>query len=195
MTYWIPLKTKLRAVNLVRKGASVRQAAEKIGCCRNSIRNWVNRYGQDFKKKDPRANQYTIKTRAKAIEMVLNGKTMKDTAKEIGCCWSTVRNWVRQDGTYREKEVDRRNWSVDLYIRGHSLSKVSEMTGMSREAVRKNVERRGYERRGPGGWWKETSDEEKKRTLKLYESGMTFAEVHRMTGHDPKTVRKWRDRK
>jgi len=82
----------------VKQEKSSREIADKIGCTKGAVQNWVNKHGieTDQHRKEPvdrlRDGQWLRE------QYVENGKSGYEIAQELGCSTSALYYWVREHG-------------------------------------------------------------------------------------------------
>lgn len=117
-------------------GESPKSIADDIGCGPSTVRKWVRAAGHETR--PPNAQQYSERTRQKAVRRYLNGETARDVAADVGCSPTTIARWVEDAGHERRSGIysqETRDAAVRRYLAGESSTDIAEDLGCTSTTV------------------------------------------------------------
>lgn len=175
------------AVEMVRNGASYKQAARTLGVADSSIRRWCN--GECLSGHATIA--VAVNKRDDGVRRVVNGEPISRVANDIGVARKTLRGWVGGAAIAIPKRIDSRiDLALEMVRTGTSIAMTAKSVGVSQMTVSRWCSFAGVKSRFTGEVRK-SFNPRKIEAVTRVRSGESQASVARDLGVSPLTVWHW----
>lgn len=195
----------------VEEWKTTREIAEECGCCKTTIRNWLNEHDIETGGIERAASDQRLTDRNWLREQyVEEERSLGDIAEECGCHRNTVHRWIKRHGIdlrglerrLADQRLTDREWMREQHVEQRmSCLEIAEKCGCSEDTARKwlkrhNIELLGNARKVPDqrltdpDWLREQYvEQEMTHTDIAEECGCSFATVYRwLNEHDIEKV-------
>lgn len=128
------------ARELAAQGCSARQIAEALDLSELTVKRWAWRNRVDL----PKYVHNVKPDHARMVELAEAGMTTTEIANELGCCFATVRNTLKNFGIVPLRKpqasglrhMARAEKMASMYRQGLTLEKIGQKFGVTRERTR-----------------------------------------------------------
>jgi len=186
---------KEEAMQLIRDGISGHEVAKQLGVHVNTVSRWRKAAGLSGTHKSAGNSTIDSTVKEEALQMVRDGVSGTEVAKQLGVSTHTVSKWRKEaglsgvhnsafDSTFKEE-------AMQMIRDGVSGTEVAKQLGVSTHTVSKWRKEAGL---SGIKWSKKYSIENENDVIDLLREGKTHSEISSISGIGPKTIRKWKRR-
>lgn len=188
-----------RLRELIEGGATIKEAAEKIGQKYTTVLRWVRAAGIETEPSDRQKHLPEV------VRQYLAGDSCKGIAASLGVVPSTVSRWLHEEGyepttapanrARRETKKDRL-WPevLRLHEQGLTTLEISRQVDAAQGTITIWLREEGLTptyQRVEVSEGMSRADERQEEALRLYKEGTSITEAARVTGADRATVQRW----